>query len=445
MGFLDMFDNPNIMSSLLGIDGYNPNSGAAGGMAALVGQGSNPLPQPTAQQLNPPPTQATVMPPTDPRAPVQNPQGDPGVPMMRPPLPPTDPRTAQASVPPPGNPTGANPPINPNSTYQNVAENTGNPYAGAGGPTTPPPPATPTPPPPQQGGVNVPVGPQAQPAAVPSSKFQGIGSALGIPQAMGMSAQDWRSRMAGLGRGLSAVGAQRPGASAGAAFSAGMGGALQGSAAASTQQEQQLFNNQNTAFHDYLAARQQGNNDQVAQARSNYLNHNAQYGATGKNPFSGTPYGQALELEKSLDKDDDRTRKEIALEQNRIKSELQSGLIEPDDAKQQYAKTRQDLADIKTSRNQRRIDAAKQRGVDPNAYLWGTDAKHPFDASKMTPAQIAQLPEGAFFKTADGQLHTRKPYTEQAPYPGWQPPQAPAAPAAPAVNVPATQAAYGSN
>jgi hypothetical protein len=294
MGFLDMFDNPDIMSTLMG---------------GLPSSMATPQPQPQMSGApSPPMEQNTGLNVHD-----QLPPGQPAGPTM-----------AGVGFPPPGlgeaaaavNPSA--PPMPPPGPP---------PGQGYGGGLIPPGQGYPAPPgqgypaPPGQGYAGGPiptrVGPiQGQPVALPPPSVYAGGPPTStngnLAAALGIANRDQRignaisTGMAGLGRGLSAVGAARPGASGAQMFAAGAGGALEGGAHQINQQQAQArqtkmdnFLMSSNAFKDWIAARAADNKDDETRFRGDYFRARARAAMTGGGGARGmqTPEQQAAFVE----------------------------------------------------------------------------------------------------------------------------------------------------
>lgn len=131
--------------------------------------------------------------------------------------------------------------------------------------------------------------PAADPRTMPQTQSQGGGlmAALGLGDPATM-----RSALAGVGKGLSAVGSMPSGASRGRAFAAGAGGALQGQSA----QQNQEFNNLSTAFKDVMLSRKDAREGELLggtleqrQAQAKYFLARAQAMMTGGGQTLNTP------------------------------------------------------------------------------------------------------------------------------------------------------------
>lgn len=393
MGFLDLFDNVDAMSSLLGIP-------------PTVMQGANAAPQMQPPMAPPMPPKPPAM--TQPPGPIGNPAGDymagvPGAPdpsalpptlAPTPPTPPTPPTLSQADM--------ASPPMpRPDPRMTSAAAPVGEPLSLAPpfpGPTeaaAPGPPLSLAPPSPGPGMPPAPPmmpGAPPTPGAAPANKFNGLASMLGIPQAIGSSPDDWRARMSGIGKGLSAVGAMRPGAPMGASIAAGLGGSLQGTAAAQEQQKKLLFDQSSTAFKDMLAAKQSDNTSVYRDAQSKYLLARAQALMTGAGPngsraMLATPDGKVAYVESQALKFRDQLRKSAEAKAKATGMPLDEDQIEKD-----------------TNGYRQRL--YKQFKIDPDQAekikTMGTSQSNPFDTKGMTIEQFHQsVPMGAWYKAKD--------------------------------------------
>jgi hypothetical protein len=221
----------------------------------------------------------------------------------------------------------------------------------------------------------------------------------------------WQPFMAGLGKGLSAVGQMRPGATPGAAFAGGMGGALQGGVAAKQAQQTQLFNQSSTAFKDMLAAKNADNTEAYRQAKGEYLKARAQSlmtggTANGSRAWQNTPYGKTIQVENEAQKYE--KGQQILLQK---RWQMNGATLE---------QQQKDLDDL-----QQRTDAYRQRlykstGVDPKQGQklidMGTSQDNPFDTKGMTLDHFNQMvPMGGWYKDQNGDIRQR---TVPPPTPG---------------------------
>jgi hypothetical protein len=453
-GLLDFLDDPNALSNILGISPSTPagpmNNMNGPAAAAMSGPVPMPPPRPAQAPQMPPPQAApggngAPMATSDMLAGADPMQGPPGMYLGL--------STQTPDFGPNGPPM---PPPNPNAPNGNVA---GAGAIAAGGdqvplPTPAPglaqglpqaaafnvnrPPGMEPPIPPAVGGGGLPPAartamapggsppggmaafpggpaalvPGATPGgAVPSTTSGGLAAALGLN-----NPNTVRNMIAAAGKGLSAVGAQRPGANAGQAFAAGAGGSLQGLA----QSQQQQFNNTSTAFKDMLAAKAQGNSVAFNTARMNYLNARAQSlttnGGTGSKAWQNTPLGQVNVIEQRAQAYDSPRRKSID-------AAVRSGQMDADAAKAAYA-------DLDTKTEQFKQNMYKAAKIDPaqaeKIKSAGENATNPISTKGMSIDQFhAQVPMGAWYdsgKTDD----KGKPIIMQrtVPPPGAQGPNA---------------------
>jgi hypothetical protein len=412
VGLLDLFDNPDLLGSIIGgqqnggMPGMGPNgpSGMPGSPGVNPGQAMNPNAwggSPTPQQNYQMAGQGwpTYGPDGGGFTPAAGPGGGGGV---------IGPANAMpAPAPGPGGvPTG--PPIGP------VA------YPGAGG--LPP---SMKPLMPGQGPIEAgPGAPGAPMPITPENPNSALARAFGLnmlraaPQRTSPLGDAISTGMAGLGRGLSAVGNMRPGTNGAQAFAAGMGGALQGGqgqtnlqTAQRRQAQNDLFNQSSIAFRNMMAADARDDSHALAGARANWLNAGAQFRANGgRDAFSGTPYAKARDLERMLDGEDERMRK---MADDRFKANGDT------DA---YNKA---LDNIEGSRKKRREARAANLGINPNDHLNGMDQDHAWDYDKLSPQQRLQIPDSSWYKWKDKDGKTQfkqRDYLAKPPYQGWQPP-----------------------
>jgi hypothetical protein len=427
MGFLDLFDDPNVLQYLLG---GAPMGGAPGNVplpppGAPGGAPPAPPPQIGAPgQIGPAPGQTFT------GTPQQNYQlaAQQGFPTdtqteWNPPRA-TVPDTIAATGPAPGGgaqampvPGGGAGGLPPRATVPDILSGP-QPQIANGTPQQRPIEA-------QPGGVP-PMPPPAAPGALPPTATQGgnLMRAFGLNPAQIRAANPlptvspWQNALAGLGTGLSTVG----GNTGGGAFARGMGGAITGGLRQNQLQGQDvrqahndMFNQSNAAYHAMLSGYARDDAGMVAQARANFLNAGAgmrQMG--GKDVFSGSPYAKSLKLEQDLDRQDADAGKKA-----KQAFDVNSKGTDVDGAIKAYNDTMNNIA---ATRDQRRIDRAKKLGIDPNGYLAGSDQEHAFDYDKMTPEQRLRMPESIYkWKDKDGntQYNTRD-YDAKPPYAGWQ-------------------------
>ena len=292
------------------------------------------------------------------------------------------------------------------------------------------------------GGNQLPMGAQPAPRP-PASQFQNVPTASvadgGLAGAFGLNPQtqradQLRAMMSGVGKGLSAVGAQPLGTSKGAAFAAGAGGSLTGTADAQQKQKDTLFNQSSTAFKDMLAAKAGDNTAAYRQAQSQYLAARAASlqsmtaaGGKGSNAWQNTPYGKVIGVENEAQKFE--KGQQIILQKRWA---LNGATPE---------QQQQDLDRLNKSVDAYRNRLYTQAGVDPKQADkikdMGTSAQNPFDTKGMSLDQFhAQVPMpvqgpdgkliGGWFKDQNGVVRQRT-----VPPPGAQsqaPAQQPAAP-----------------
>jgi hypothetical protein len=246
----------------------------------------------------------------------------------------------------------------------------------------------------------------------------GLASSMGL----GSPQNNIQVALSGLGRGLSAVGAQRPGATGAASFAAGAGGALQGGVATQIQQEQMarqqqndLFNQKSTAFKDWMQ-------NNIDTSRAKYFDAFAKQkagGAAGSNAWQATPYGRAQALETMLDNWENR-------EGLRLKSKWAAEGSTPE-------QVQADLDNLKKQKDQERARRAPLLGIDPDEHLNGTSPEHPFDFNKLSPQQRLDVPDSAYYKYHDpsdpkadknGDVIKQRDWLTTPPYEGWQSPGA---------------------
>lgn len=118
--------------------------------------------------------------------------------------------------------------------------------------------------PPNGGPVQV-AGPPMYPGSAAPPPPPGVMNQNGAPpvtntsgslaSSMGLNQNALQAGFAGLGKGLSAVGAQRPGATAGASFAAGAGGAITGSNQQTEKQQAQALQQKKLDFDESLATK----------------------------------------------------------------------------------------------------------------------------------------------------------------------------------------------
>lgn len=379
MGFLDAFDNPDIMSAILGVP-----------PTMIPGNSAAPPPPPVASA---PPVTSVPLPP--PRPAMSN-QGTPGLnafdavtplPRPRPPLdqPPIDLSAPAPSAAPVARPSGdLNVPVGPRpGSLDNLA---------LGMPT------------------NAPLSLSPPPAAGPDTTgpqvYNGSAPPNFLTRAFGLDAQQQdrlRAALMGLGKGLSAVGQLRPGAPAGQAFAAGMGGALQGSAALEEEQKQNLFKNVSAAWNDLLAAEKIGDAHTVNQARANYIDaitRSIQLGGGrfGKSAWQDGPFGRVFNAENLVNKYENSQR---ILLQNRWR--LNGATQE---------QQQQDLDALRRQVDEYRQNLYKRFGIDPSMAAKtlnaGKDPNNPIETKGMTERDFnVVVPLGAYYRDENGIVRRR--------------------------------------
>lgn len=406
-GILDMFDSPQLLSQLLGgsmAEGSMmpgnvqppPQPPMNGGIGSDAGQ-SPGAPQPTGAMPMPPQRPPEAPYPTKPdyvQPPGPGPQPDfaaagNGIPTA-PPIPPegqppAPPQTATLPMPPP-RPQVALPPGATPTTGQ--------------APGPPLPPQRPAP------GVNLGAPSGAAPAPrPPASEFanppQGANTGGGLTGAFGLNRPALQIGLAGLGKGLSAVGAQPLGASKGQAFAAGAGGALTGA----NEQTNKHFDQLSTTFKDVLAAKANGDNADYKKAQANWLTARAQSltamtanGGKGSNAWQNTPLGQVAVIEQRVAAYDGPRRKSID-------AAVRSGALSQDDAKKQYEALDKQVEGF-------RSNMYKSSGLDPSKAekmrSAGEKADNPIDTKGMSLEQFhAQVPLGGWFTDQNGKVRQR--------------------------------------
>ena len=432
MGFLDLFDDPNAMSALLGIPPQSvvpspiPKGGIGSDYAAAPSAGyptTAPVPQPRPQQ-----TAMMPMPQSDPRAAAPTnsilpPSGNSGAgmdpatqaamlnippsavvdpnatmpPQMAPPLPPATnigpmPRSGPGIPLPPTDPRAAAPQVAGNVPMPPVdpraipAAATPAMAAPNGVPLPPPSAGVPAPGAGGAGGLETQIG-----AAIPKGLSQGL-----------QPANPFGQTMAAFGKGLSAVGSLPRGASVGQAIAAGAGGALTGGYQAQEQAKQQLFNNSSGAFKGLLAAQQTGDKQQIDAARAKLFNAQATAIMSGRGKtgtggaWQNTPFGRVIQIENEVNKYNT---------QQRLQVQGQLGQM-PDDQRQQT------LANLDTKAEAYRNRLYKAAGIDPATAAKmrdaGTDQKNPIDTKGFSEDQFnAMVPMGSWYQAtgADGKTH----------------------------------------
>jgi len=358
MGLLDIFDSPDILASILGANGVTPS-----GAPTPPGMPSNPPSFSSPYSLNPAASASASPSPVPPQGAQPLPPGSVPLPVPRPAL-----ADGAPALPPPVS-VGSPAPIAP-------------PSAGAM------PPPAPAPNMPQSyGGVG------------------GLSAALGANAAMvpqpPAPASPLRSAIAGLGKGMSAVGALPRGANAGQAFAAGMGGGITGGLDYEEAQKKQLFDQSSTAFRDMLAAKNQDDTEGYRQAQSNYLNARAnamRTGGTGSGAYQNTPYWKTMTIEKYV-KDEQAKQQTLLAQRWRLNG------TSPEQQQQDIDQMQKNVEDY-------RQRLYKSAGIDPNQgeklINMGTSRDNPFDTKGMSLDQFnTQVPMGAWYKDQNGTLRQR--------------------------------------
>lgn len=381
MGLLDLFDSPDIIGRLLGIS----DPGGVGSGNLNLGTGSQ-------MAAAPPPTGAAPNPPAD-----------------------------WTSFPNPG------PRPDPNSG--NIAATLPPPAGGGGGGLITPAQAAPSPggpPPPAAvpyqniGGLPANPPPAGPPMSInPPSQGPGYGSTSGsLARQFGLTPEALRAAnpipanspvtnfLGGLGRGLTAVGNLRPGASGAQAFAAGAGGGLTGGLrendlqqAQARQAKNDLFNQSSIAFRDMLAAQSADDMEGYRQAQGEYLRARATAAKMGGTAWqTATPYGRTIQVE------NEALKMEAQLATSRRAAASRYGWT-PDQEQQQIDK------------DQQKVDAFRQRlyktaGINPDdaAKLkdMGTSSDKPFQTKGMTLDQFnTDVPMGAWYTDQNGKARQR--------------------------------------
>jgi len=396
LGFLDMFDSPDIMGSLLGI-------GSA-----------------QAAPMAPPPPQMQAPPPPPP-------------PQMQAPLPPDQPaRSFEDRAQPVKDAIEAGPAGGGFDPQMANYTKFDGPYPvpmpqprppGAG----PDVPLGPDQKPPMQANAQViparPGAPQAAPLPPPAAMrgTPDTASAGGLSSAFGINPDNMRIALASLGKGMSAVGQQPFGSPGGKSFAAGLGGALEGGEHTRTTLDQQkrqrdndLFNQKSTAFKDWVLAEKLGNETALADAKAKYWESVAamkKQGGKESSAWQNTPYGKAAQLETMLDKWSANERLQMQAKWKALGST-------PEEIKE-------DLANLEKKRSSERARRAKALGIDPDEYQKGTAKEHAFDFEKLTPEQRKVVPDGAWYKYRDPKtgetVFKQRDWLALPPYEGWTP------------------------
>lgn len=393
MGILDAFDNPAFLQSLLGQPGDN---------------GAEPPPKPPTP---PPQVMANAGPSfgpgssagVDPFAPDY--PGKNNGPGAAPPIPlgPDAPQTVNAATQtdreampaPPAPYPGV---TGPRNTFAErfVGEPTTSATPATDDPTAPrimrtalPGPQAPMPPPSSGGGPPV------------ASNGGGLMGALGLDTRAGQ-----RSAIAGLGKGLSAVGAQTPGTPKGYAFAAGAGGGITGNIHDQDEQRNMARQDKNdqfaqssTAFKDMLAAKASRDNEGLTAARAKYLAARAQalmtggVGANGSRSMLNTPDGKVAYVESQVLKYRDQIRKSAEAKAKAKGEEVDEDAIEK----------------VTEAYRARLYKGFKMDPKEAEKIMnRGMDKDNPFDTKGMSLDQFNEtVPMGAWFKDQNGVLRQR--------------------------------------
>lgn len=260
-----------------------------------------------------------------------------------------------------------------------------------------------------------PMSPQAPPMPPPMPPTAGpptMNAGGGLAASLGLSPQQAQSTLAGIGRGMSAVGGMRSGAPRGATFATGLGGGIQGQQAKETEQVAQerqakndLFTQSSTAFKDVLAARAAGENTKYKDAQGEYLKARAQSLMTGgAKGVPKTPYDKVTWVEGQSLKFRDQIRKTAEINARQNGTPVDEKAID-----ERVAKYKNDLY------------KSPQINMDPKEAdkikNWGTSKETPFDTKGMTLDQFnEQVPLNAWYKDQNGELRQRvKPPAGMAP------------------------------
>lgn len=275
-------------------------------------------------------------------------------------------------------------------------------------------PAVGGPPPPMMppGQLQAPPAPMPPPQAMMSGAAPPAAGANGnLAASLGIDPNRLRSAMAGIGKGMSAVGNMRPGASGGASFAAGLGGGLQGSEAQTQTQEERerqkkndLFNQSSIAFKDVLAAKNSDSAEAYKQAQSKYLAARAASlsqmtaGGRASNAWQNTPYGKVIGVENEAQKFE--KGQQIILQKRWT---LNGATPE---------QQQEDLDRLQKSTDAYRKRLYKSSGIDPDQAeklkTMGESQSNPFDTKGMTVEQFhQQVPMGGWFKDQNGVVRQR--------------------------------------
>jgi hypothetical protein len=237
--------------------------------------------------------------------------------------------------------------------------------------------------------------------APPTSTTGSLARALGLLRQQQSQPNYWQSALAGVGRGLSAVGAQRPGASGAASFAAGMGGGLSGGIADQEAQKKQNFDQSSAAFKDMILAQHTDDAEAYNQARTKYFNARAtgmMSGTGGSNAWQNTPYGKVIQVENEAQKYE--KGQQIILQKR--------WALNGTSPEQQQ----EDLQNLQKTVDGYRNRLYKSAGVDPDKAAklrdQGTAPNNPFDTKGMSLDQFhSQVPMGAWYKDQNGNVLQR--------------------------------------
>lgn len=373
MGILEIFDSPNFLGSVLGMDSANaapapppPPPAPPPSVMAGAGPGFSPTSTINSGMLNP--ADAAGAPGAD-AAPDWLKGAGPvmrGMPFSRPP------QTAPTGSPVAG---GAPPPVDQGDAGPGPALDVPRPGAN--------PPAYAVPMPPRMG-------------ESPDSSI----SAGGLRTAIGLGDPSTaRSTMAGLGAGMARVGALPSGASRGRSIATGLGGGIQGNIAdrdvqrgQDRQDKNDLFTQSSTAFKDILAARQADDmstlrsaQGKLALSRSQALMTALQTN-TSSRAWMNTPEGRMQRATDAILKFRDQQRK-ILTENAKSKGE-EVDIAQLDQATAKYAEKL--YREWKIDPKQAEKSATRGQAQD-----------NPWDTKDMTQEVFdAVVPMGAWFRDA---------------------------------------------
>lgn len=239
--------------------------------------------------------------------------------------------------------------------------------------------------------------PGGGPATNPGSLMR----ALGLLREQQQRPNYLQSALAGIGHGLSAVGAQRPGTTGAASFAAGMGGGLTGGIADQEFQKKRMFDQSSTALRDMVLAKNSDNAESYNQARAAYFNSRATQamtGGTGSGAWQNTPYGRVMAAEKD------------ALQyQKELRVMMLGQWSKNETTPETQAK---DIANMKKEVDDYRQGLYKAAGVNPkeaeNILTRGTTPDNAFDTKGMTMAQFnSQVLLGHYYKDENGNVRKR--------------------------------------